>query len=112
MRHPLCDPDSNGRGHGGRFRGGVRRFEVFELFHELREEDLHRLGRLGADAEPVLDPLRGEFHPVFFFRQVWVVAAQLLDDLAIAGLTVVDGHDAVVVAMGSTHLFHANANGH
>src|SRR5207249_2681586 len=82
------------------------------LLEVLLDQHGDLVRRLGADADPVLDPGRLERYPLVGVLDVRVVRAQLLDDPPIPGLPAIDGHDAEVVTVLAPHLLHSDANGH
>ena len=69
-----------------------------------------RLGRLGADAEPVLGPVRDDLDVGGVLGGV--VLADLLDDAAVALLAGVDDDDAVVRRTDLAHTLQTNLDGH
>src|SRR5436190_21445854 len=77
---------------GGRSVLRLRGFGFLRLprTHELREQHLHLVARLGADAQPVLDAARREVHAVLFGFHVRIVGAELLDNPPVPRLAGVD----------------------
>ena len=74
------------------------------------EDRLDGLGRLRADAEPVLRPVGDDLDERGLL--LGVVLADLLDDLAVPLLAGVDDDDAVVGLTDLAHALQANLDGH
>src|SRR5690606_19110946 len=63
------------------------------------EEAQHAVGGLGPDAQPMLDALGDERHALAVVGEHRIVAADLLDEAAVARRTGVGDHDMVVGAL-------------
>jgi hypothetical protein len=76
----------------------------------LRQQVAHRLGGLGADADPVLDAVFLQFELAGLVLGHRVVPAEILDHATIAPGALVDRVDAVEGPVTAAKSLHANAN--
>src|SRR6185312_11611510 len=92
-------------------RRAFRRLADFRLRAQTRfaEEARDALARQGADAEPMLDPLGPELHPLgIVLLQHRVIGAELLDEAPVARASAVRHHDLIEGPLFGAGPRHAN----
>ena len=78
----------------------------------LLQQAAHRIARLRADAQPVLDPFAVQTDRKFLSRIQGIKTAKFLDDLAIPGSASIDGGYPISGAMPTTNSLQSNPNRH